>query len=235
MSYKGICDFLRKRFALNEQVNRNLLLSCRMEPGETFVTLSSGIRRLVNASYPSFDIKTREALYLVKYMIALPPIYSKKICHKRSINRIYEARKNCESIVAIDTTYSSPHVLNVDNNLESRLDDITQKMERFFDTIREMKEENTQDELNLIRRTNPSEICFNCKQRSRIARYCSFRKTNYGDEPYQVLSVQNHSRNLIKVVFDIDNVQLEGILDTGYTIFLMSFHLFSKHFSAFKL
>ncbi|KII64778.1 hypothetical protein RF11_12940 [Thelohanellus kitauei] len=103
-----------------------------MEPSGTFLTLSSRIRRLVNATYPSFDIKTREALYLEKYIIALPPDYSKKICHKSSTNTIDEAVKKCESIVAIEKLYSSPHILNVNNNnLESKLVDLTQKMERF--------------------------------------------------------------------------------------------------------
>ncbi|KII71858.1 hypothetical protein RF11_01403 [Thelohanellus kitauei] len=68
--------------------------------------------------------------------------YSKKIYHKSSINKIDEAVRKCYSIVAIETTYSSPHILNVNNNnLESKLDELTQKMERIFDTIMEKKDE----------------------------------------------------------------------------------------------
>ncbi|KII70123.1 hypothetical protein RF11_12337 [Thelohanellus kitauei] len=58
----------------------------------------------------------------------------------------------------------------------------------------EKNEETLHDDVNLIIWTNRSDvICFKCKRRGHITRDCRWRINQNGDEPYQVLSGQNHN------------------------------------------
>lgn len=240
LSYVDACKTLKLKFQNDRFVSKGELDNCTQGISEPFESLAFRINKLVSEVYPEFSAQNRLKISYDKFIDAIPKDYAREIIKDSGILDLDQAVEKCRRLKSIEAISScsvnqDTSSTQMNNDLNSILD---KKLEPLLKQIEKIQQELADESVHNISRVNRSMmICYYCgKSGHKIAdcrRKIDEDRSRNHDRTQYCNSVFRGNEMLIKV--EIDNIVVEGLLDTGSSISLISQKIYKNYFNQYEL
>ncbi|KII65850.1 hypothetical protein RF11_04123 [Thelohanellus kitauei] len=244
-SYGKAKEMLISRFSQAPEKSLLELDSMAKGPIEDFVAFGIRVKQLVDLSYPTFGVEQREVLYLQHFLKKIEPDMAQSVVCKSSVTTIDEAISICMKTSIAKSLYTARPCNAIQVETDDRFDKLSNEIKVLSEKLNTISMVN-QPEANAIDysgsrpQTRATIQCYFCKKIGHYKRHCRSYKNymNRSDNDRSKCSYftfTNDGENLPCIEALLNNVRIQGILDTGSSISLLSFHIYIKFFNNMSL
>lgn len=227
-NFKDLCNGFRLRFRKNEIAIKAELTCARKMANETYAAFAVRINNLTSQCYHSLDVNAIKLITKDKFLDGIDPTMRKNVLLEKELVELDAIVEKCEWIQAVQKIEEAEtHVVSAEEDkfksVDARLDDIVEKLESL---------KLSSESINLVKSNTKKTICcFNCGRNGHIAKNCWYNKNN---SVFSVIDTRN-TKGMLTTEVDMNQIIVEGIIDTGSSISILSENFFNHNFSHLHL